>query len=279
MQRRLRILVVEDEDLVRSVMVHELRDVGFEVIEAASGQQALQAITENDGLDALFTDIRLGAGPDGWDVAAAFRSAHPDDPVIYASGYVPGEQRRLNNSLFFPKPYRPSRIAAALRLMTAASRWEPATPAPAGRVAHGTGATLMRLTYMSRATELARFPSPMEATARLDQQCQALNRSSGLTGALLVGEEWFIQVLEGERAAVLAALDRINRDPRHEDVRIFELTAASGRLFGNWAMHVGTVATVEPELLWRCVENFRHPSPHGADVLLEALTHSVRTAA
>jgi hypothetical protein len=44
-------------------------------------------------------------------------------------------------------------------------------------------------------------------------------------------------------------------------------------------MHVGTVATVEPELLWRCVENFRHPSPHGADVLLEALTHSVRTAA
>ncbi len=279
MQRRLRILIVEDEDLVRDVAAHELRNAGFDVIEAATGQQAIQVIGENDGIDALFTDIRLGAGPDGWDVAAAFRSVHPDDPVIYASGYVPGEDRRMSNSLFFPKPYRPSRITAALRLMTAASRWVPVRPSLGANAVPEAGAALMRLTYMSRPTELARLPSPGEAMARLGQQCHALNRSIGLSGALLIGEEWFIQVLEGERDAVLAALGRINRDPRHEDLRIFELTAAPGRLFGPWAMHVGTVDTVEPDLLWRCIEGFRQPGPHGADVLIEALAQSVRAAA
>ncbi|KAA2234681.1 BLUF domain-containing protein [Salinarimonas soli] len=275
MQRLFRIFLVEDEDLVRNVAAQELVDAGFEVVEASSGHEALRLLHADDGLDALFTDIRLGHGPDGWDVAAAFRASHPERPVIYASGYAPGEHRRLSNSLFFPKPYRPSQISGALRLVLGAGLREPA-PQPA---APETGVPLMRLTYMSRPTASGREPSAVQAMTRLAQQCQALNRLSGLTGALLVGEEWFIQVLEGESTAVLGALDRINRDARHEDLRIFELTPASGRMFGGWAMHVGRVEAVEPELLWRCVEGFRHPGPRAAELLIEALTQSVRKAA
>jgi CheY-like chemotaxis protein len=278
MLRRLRVLVVEDEDLVRSVATDELRDAGFDVVEAASGDEALRAIDADPSLDALFTDIRLGAGPDGWEVAQIFRSRHPEDPVIYASGYSPGEPRRLSNSLFFPKPYRPSRITAALKLMLAASRWEPEAEA-VGEPRDPAPAMLTRLTYMSRPTPLAHDPSPAEGLMRLTQQVRTLNRAQGLTGALLAGAEWFIQVLEGERTALLAALERINRDPRHQDVRIFELTAASSRLFPDWAMHVGRTEEVEPELLWRCVEAFRQPGPLGAKLLLEALGRSTRAAA
>lgn len=274
MSRRFRVLLVEDEDLVRPAAVASLREAGFEVVEAASGHEALHALAREGALDALLTDIRLGPGPDGWDVALAFRARHADAPVIYLSGFAPGEPRRLSNSLFFPKPYRPSRIIAALHIMLEVGRAEPPGTAlvtgPAG---------LTRLTYMSRPTALAREPSHGEGYLALVHQCRTRNQAEGLTGALLAGPDWFIQVLEGESAALMAALDRINRDPRHEDLRIFELTAAPARLFGEWSMHLGRLEDVEPDLLWRCVEGFRRPGPGTAPALVEALTRSTRQAA
>jgi CheY-like chemotaxis protein len=276
MSRLHTVLVVEDEDLVRRIALDELRDAGFAVVGASSGHEALRVLEGGTALDALFTDIRLGPGLDGWEVAAAFRARVPDGPVIYASGYVPGEPRRLPNSLFVPKPYRSSRITAALKVMLAAA--VPAS-APAGAIPAAPEPSLTRLTYMSRPTELAWQPSPEEALERLAEQCRRNNQASGLTGALLAGREWFIQVLEGESAALMAALERINRDPRHEDMRIFELTAAPSRLFGRWAMHMGSPAQVQPDLLWRCTESFRQPGPLGAGLLVEALTQSTSTAA
>ena len=79
------ILVVEDEPLVRDMIAGELRDSGYQVIEAASGREALERIATHPEIDLLFTDILLGSGPNGWDVAVAFRAVSPDSPVIYAS--------------------------------------------------------------------------------------------------------------------------------------------------------------------------------------------------
>jgi hypothetical protein len=138
---------------------------------------------------------------------------------------------------------------------------------------------LVRLTYMSRPTELARQPSRTEATLNLGEQAQRLNRERSLTGALLVGSEFFIQVLEGGREPLIATLTRINRDPRHRDVRIFELTDIKERMFSEWAMHLGIVEQVDPELIWRCVESFKQPSPANANVLVAALAQSVQAAA
>jgi hypothetical protein len=138
---------------------------------------------------------------------------------------------------------------------------------------------LMRLTYMSRPTPLARQPSPSEAKLQLGEQARRLNREQGLTGALLVGSEFFIQVLEGEREPLINTLGRINHDARHRDVRIFELTEAKERLFSNWAMHLGAVDQVDPELIWQCVESFKKPNPARAGSLVEALTQSVQAAA
>jgi DNA-binding response OmpR family regulator len=269
-----RILLVEDNDLLRGILVDSLENSGFNVIEAVSGHQALEMIQNQENFDALITDIKLGAGPDGWDVALAFREANAGKPVIYASGCSSGEQRRVEQSLFFPKPLSLTKVEAALWALL-----RPESAEGAGGRWAVNGHRLMRLTYMSRPTSLAREPSPSDATFSLSEQASRLNREHGLTGALIVGSEYFIQVLEGDQAPLVAALGRITRDPRHEDMRIFELAMAKDRMFPDWAMHLGTVDQVDPELIWRCVESYKQPSPANANVLVEALSQSVQAAA
>jgi CheY-like chemotaxis protein len=82
------VLVVEDEWLVRSVIVDFLRANGCEVLEAANGEEAVSLIDgEDQKLDVLFTDIRLGGQLNGWDLAEIFREHRPQMRVLYASGY------------------------------------------------------------------------------------------------------------------------------------------------------------------------------------------------
>ncbi len=120
------VLVVEDDDLIRAFVVDEMRDAGITALEAASGEDALQLIRERHLIDALFTDIRLGPGADGWDVGEAFRDAYPNRPVVYASGYAPGPMRTVPGSLFIPKPYKADAVIDTLFRLRAAQRGGPA---------------------------------------------------------------------------------------------------------------------------------------------------------
>ena len=72
----MKILVVEDDSFVREMAVTGLEDAGFEVIEAASGEEALRLLQTGITLDALLTDIRLPEA-DGWAVAMAYRERVP----------------------------------------------------------------------------------------------------------------------------------------------------------------------------------------------------------
>jgi CheY-like chemotaxis protein len=109
------ILVVEDEPLVRLTIVDELIDAGFNVIEATTGDEALQHCQK---VDVLFTDIRLPGEMTGWDIAERCREAHPAIPVIYATGYSHVPHRMVAGSVFFPKPYRADHIIHAIRELT-----------------------------------------------------------------------------------------------------------------------------------------------------------------
>lgn len=62
------------------------------------------------------------------------------------------------------------------------------------------------------------------------------NTRDGITGALICREDLFLQLLEGPRAVVQAALDRIRRDDRHTDLHILLDEDVPGRLFPDWAM-------------------------------------------
>lgn len=98
------VLVVEDEWLVRMELADALVAEGWEVVEAASGEEAVARLEQRLDFTLLITDIRLEGPTTGWDVAAAFRARFPSSPVIYASGNSPLAERFVSASVFLPKP-------------------------------------------------------------------------------------------------------------------------------------------------------------------------------
>lgn len=115
------ILLVEDEPLVRAVTADELRDNGFEVIEAADAQEALRLLRELDRVNVLLTDIRMPGELDGWDLAERVRERIPTVGVVYMSGYSVAPSRMVEGSRFLSKPYEPSVIASLVSSLAAGS--------------------------------------------------------------------------------------------------------------------------------------------------------------
>jgi len=109
---KLTILVVEDEMLVRLSIVDYLETADCDVIAAASGEAAIIVLQKRNGIDVVFTDIRLGGEVNGWDVGEASRATHPNMPVIYTSGAVVVPERPVAGSVFLKKPYDPAVVLA-----------------------------------------------------------------------------------------------------------------------------------------------------------------------
>lgn len=76
------------------------------------------------------------------------------------------------------------------------------------------------------------------ALAEILKVARSRNAELGVTGALMLYDDWFAQVLEGPQDAVEALYDRIKTDPRHDAVRLNEAGPVGKRLFGKWAMAV-----------------------------------------
>ena len=110
----MKVLVVEDDDLVRAVAVSCFEEAGFEVIEAITGEEAMEKCGERVA-DALFTDIRLPGKVDGWDIAEFCREQDPSLPVVYATGFSPVPGRVVPGARLFPKPYRMDAIIDSIR--------------------------------------------------------------------------------------------------------------------------------------------------------------------
>lgn len=99
-------VVVEDEWLVRMELADALTDAGWRVIEAATGEAALELLTQGHRIELLVTDIRLPGPVSGWDVAEKYREARSDVAVIYCSGNPANKARQVKDSVFLPKPCR-----------------------------------------------------------------------------------------------------------------------------------------------------------------------------
>jgi CheY-like chemotaxis protein len=109
----MRVLVVEDEELVRTVAVAALEEAGFQVIEATTGEDAMAHCDERIA-DILFTDIMLPGKITGWDIAEHCRKRDPHLPVVYATGYSWPKPRFVSGSRFLQKPYTPTHIVDAI---------------------------------------------------------------------------------------------------------------------------------------------------------------------
>ncbi|MFK4525183.1 CheY-like chemotaxis protein [Bradyrhizobium japonicum] len=88
----MRILVVEDDALIREFVVEALREEGYDVIHAANGAEAL-AWCGRLVADVLITDVRLPGGIGGWKIAEHSRE-HDPGLVIYATGFSPSHPVR-----------------------------------------------------------------------------------------------------------------------------------------------------------------------------------------
>jgi PAS domain S-box-containing protein len=127
------VLIVEDEDLVRSLAGRSLRERGYRVLEARHGGEALRLLeSEPVGVDLVISDVVM---PEmgGRELAARLARMRPPPPVLFMSGYT-GEdvtQRGLlePGAPFQQKPFSSDGLATKVREMLDAA---PRAPAPAG---------------------------------------------------------------------------------------------------------------------------------------------------
>jgi CheY-like chemotaxis protein len=112
------ILVVEDDMQVRQVSVQLINDLGYEVIEAAGGTQALERIAGNERIDLVFTDIVM-PGMTGRAMADEAAKLREGIKILYTTGYT--RNAVVHNGVldpgteFLAKPYTASALAAKLR--------------------------------------------------------------------------------------------------------------------------------------------------------------------
>jgi CheY-like chemotaxis protein len=112
------ILVVEDDQLIQNVVEDTLGDGGFEIVIAASGENAVELLDAARGkYRALVTDINLRRdGIDGWRVARHAREIDPEFPVVYMSGDSAADwaSKGVPNSILLPKPFAPAQLLTAV---------------------------------------------------------------------------------------------------------------------------------------------------------------------
>jgi len=111
------ILVVEDEQLIQSLVEETLSGGGFESTIATSGEEAVALLKEHNGkYRALVTDIHLQREMDGWEVAQHAREIDPEFPVVYMSGAAAAEwaAKGVPNSIMLSKPFAPAQLVTAI---------------------------------------------------------------------------------------------------------------------------------------------------------------------
>ncbi len=116
-----RILLVEDDDLLRATMAEALRERGFTVAEAANAEQAMHVLNTED-VALMFTDVMMPGAMSGVDLAFAARAQRRDLPVLFATGFADASilDAWTDQADVMPKPYTQdslaTRIVAKLRV-------------------------------------------------------------------------------------------------------------------------------------------------------------------
>ncbi|MGN6621705.1 MAG: response regulator [Sphingomonas sp.] len=111
------ILLVEDEDMVRTVAERALTRQGYKVLTAENGEAALELIAITDKPDLLISDVVMPT-MDGPTMVARVRKRYPDLPILFMSGYAEEQLRKsidIDNVSFLPKPFSVQQLAEAAR--------------------------------------------------------------------------------------------------------------------------------------------------------------------
>jgi CheY-like chemotaxis protein len=113
------VIVVEDESLIRMLLVDVLTEAGFDVVEASRADEAQDILHANAAeIDVIFTDIHMPGPMNGLDLAGHAQLHWPWISVLVASGKTPPGQVPAN-SRFIPKPYVLGEVVSKVQKLTA----------------------------------------------------------------------------------------------------------------------------------------------------------------
>jgi CheY-like chemotaxis protein len=112
------VLAVEDNISLRRVVARQLKELGYQLFEAADGHEAMR-ILEKEKIDLLFTDIVMPGGMSGYDLARMAVARWPAMKVVLTSGFpdvkLNGNGDSLSGMRLLSKPYRKADLARTLR--------------------------------------------------------------------------------------------------------------------------------------------------------------------
>jgi|RhiMetdeSRZDD1v2_1073273.scaffolds.fasta_scaffold18394_9 CheY-like chemotaxis protein len=110
------ILIVDDEDYIRSVIEEILREVGHDVVTVRSGEEAVR-LCEGRRFDLVITDLSM-PGMDGLELIHSLRSSHEQVPVLAVSGAFDGQFLKVATTLgavgTLDKPFTPNGLLGAV---------------------------------------------------------------------------------------------------------------------------------------------------------------------
>jgi CheY-like chemotaxis protein len=109
------VLIVEDELLLRMNAVEMIEAAGFEAVEAANADEAIDILESRRDITVVFTDIQMPGSMDGLKLARAVRGRWPPIKIVATSGHVNVDETDLpDGGRFLAKPYSPNQITGVL---------------------------------------------------------------------------------------------------------------------------------------------------------------------
>ncbi|MET3726311.1 response regulator [Sphingomonas trueperi] len=111
------VLLVEDEPMLLINAQDSLQDGGFEVLDASNAEDAIRILeADAETIAGLITDVRLGSGSTGWDVARRARELKPTMPVVYmtAESAEDWAAQGVPKSILVQKPFAPAQLLTAI---------------------------------------------------------------------------------------------------------------------------------------------------------------------
>ncbi|MEP6784680.1 MAG: response regulator [Sphingomonadales bacterium] len=111
------LLYVEDELLIQNIVIDCLEDAGYRLVIADSGEEALKLLSAHRAeLRGMITDINLGEGLDGWEIARTARQSIDGLPVVYvsAASHDDWSSQGVPGSVMIAKPFATSQLVVAI---------------------------------------------------------------------------------------------------------------------------------------------------------------------
>jgi DNA-binding NtrC family response regulator len=115
------VLIVEDEPLIRDLCADVFKQAGYRVVEAETGDAALEILNSGENVAAVVSDIRMPGAIDGLALRAVVGQRWPTIKFLLTSGHRLEKPESLQDrDVFLPKPYRFLRLVEEVNLLLAA---------------------------------------------------------------------------------------------------------------------------------------------------------------